>query len=65
MAIGGLEPVLLAGSLLLINLSSTWFSVRREIGAYVAFTALGIYAIGTIWNYGLLLYQKWNHDRHT
>ena len=35
---------------------------RREIGAYLAFLALGIYAVSTLW-VDLALYREWRERR--
>ena len=44
-----LEPLLLAGSIYMVHFISTFFADRRAVGAYLAFLALGIYAIATVW----------------
>ncbi|MCP4288315.1 MAG: hypothetical protein GY792_28460 [Gammaproteobacteria bacterium] len=60
----GLEPLLLAGSVYIVNFISTFFVERRDIGAYVAFIGLGIYAIGVIWS-DISIYRNWKNGRRT
>ncbi len=64
MVIRGLEPLLLIGSLIWVEFISTFFADRREIGAYLAFCAIGIYAIGAIWS-DVALYRNWKYERHS
>ena len=59
-----LEPALLIGSVIWVDFLSTFFADRRELGAYLAFSALGLYAIGTIWA-DLQIYRKWKNERGT
>jgi hypothetical protein len=57
-----LEPVLIAGSIYAVHFISSFFADRREIGAYLAFLALGIYAVSTLW-VDLALYREWRERR--
>ncbi len=57
-----LEPPLIAGSIYAVHFISSFFADRREIGAYLAFLGLGIYAIATIW-VDLAVYRKWREQR--
>jgi hypothetical protein len=59
-----LEPFFLAGSLFVIEFASTFFADRREIGAYVAFLAIALYATGALWS-DISLYLKWKNDNRT
>ena len=62
MGVRVLEPALIAGSIYAVHFISTFFADRREIGAYLAFLALGIYAIATV-QVNLSLYRKWRERR--
>ena len=62
MGVRVLEPALIAGSIFAVHFISTFFADRREIGAYLAFLGLGIYAISTIW-VDVALYRKWRERR--
>jgi hypothetical protein len=57
-----LEPVFLVGSLAWIEFIATFFADRIEIGAYLAFCAIAIYAFGMIYG-DVLLYRAWQHER--
>jgi hypothetical protein len=58
-----LEPFFLAGSLFVVEFASTFFADHREIGAYVAFLAISLYAIGAVWS-DILLYLRWKNEKH-
>ncbi len=45
-----LELPLVAGSFALIDFLATFLTERREIGAWVAFTALALYAAAAVWD---------------
>lgn len=64
LALRGFELLLLGASAWFIDFISTVFADRREIGAYVAFIGLGLYAIGTIWS-DILKYRSWRDERRT
>jgi len=53
-----LEPALIGLSLYVVDFVSTFFADRRAIGAYIAFLALGIYAIGALW-VDAAVYREW------
>ncbi len=57
-----LEPFFLAGSLFVVDFASTFFADRREIGAYVAFLAIALYATGAVWS-DISLYLKWKNEK--
>jgi len=57
----GLELLLIIGSLIWIDFIATFLTDRREIGAYLAYAALGIYAIGAI-RCDILLYRNWKNQ---
>lgn len=57
-----LEPLLLAGSIYMVHFISTFLVERRAMGAYLAFLALGIYAVATIWA-DVALYREWKARR--
>ena len=59
-----LEPFLITYSFVVVNLLSTFFTSGRAIGAYVAFTALGIYAVGALWS-DVNAFQEWRSARKT
>lgn len=60
----GLEPFLLIGSVLVVDFASTFFADRREIGAYLAFFAIALYAVGAIWR-DISLYLRWKNEKNT
>jgi len=62
LGVRGLEPLLLAGSIYMVHFISTFLAESRAIGAYLAFLALGIYAIATIWA-DVTLYREWKARR--
>ena len=62
-AVRGLEVILVPASIGLINFSAS-FLTTRAIGAYWAYCALGVYAIGAIWS-DLTLYKGWRRERRT
>ncbi len=64
LVIRGFEPLLLAGSFFVVDFISTFWGDSRAIGAYLAFTALVFYAIGTLWC-DIILYISWKNQRHT
>jgi hypothetical protein len=53
-----LEPALIGLSLYVIDFVSTFFADRRAIGAYLAFLAIGIYAVGSLWA-DVVVYREW------
>ncbi len=53
-----LEPALIGLSLYVVDFVSTFFADRRAIGAYLAFLALAIYAIGTV-RVDVMAYREW------
>ena len=57
-----LEPALIAGSIWAVHFISTFLADRRALGAYLAFLALGIYAISTA-RVDLALYREWKARR--
>ncbi len=63
-AVRVLELLFLTGSYLFIDFISSFFVDDRAIGAYLAFLALGLYALGAIWS-DVLLYRSWKTGRHT
>lgn len=62
-AVRVLEVILVPASIGLIDFSAS-FLTTRAIGAYWAYCALGVYAIGAIWS-DLTLYQAWRTKRRT
>ena len=56
----GFELLFLIGSLMWIEFIATFLTDRREIGAYLAYLALVIYAIGAI-RCDVLLYRNWKN----
>ncbi len=62
--IRGFEPLLLTGSFFFVEFVSTFLVDHRAIGAYLAFTALVLYSIGTLWS-DIKLYKNWKNQRHT
>lgn len=58
----GLELLLIIGSLIWIEFIATFLTDRREIGAYLAHTAIVVYAIGAIWS-DVGLYRNWKKQR--
>ena len=57
-----LEPVLVAGSLYLVVLLSSAAVERRESGAYLAFCALGIYGLASLWE-DAVAWRSWRRER--
>jgi hypothetical protein len=57
-----LEPLLLVGSFVCVWLLSEFFIHHRESGAYVAYVAVGLYAVGTTWRDGRLV-DHWRRER--
>jgi hypothetical protein len=56
------EPLLIAGSIYLVHFISTFLAERRATGAYLAFLALGIYSIATLWA-DIEVYREWKKRR--
>lgn len=56
------EPLLIAASIYAVHFISTFFADRRAAGAYLAFLALGIYAIATLWA-DIETYREWKERR--
>ena len=54
----GLELLLIIGSLIWIEFIATFLTDRREIGAYLAHTAIVTYAVGAIWS-DVVLFRNW------
>jgi hypothetical protein len=57
-----LEPALIAGSIYMVHFLSTFLADRRAVGAYLAFLALSIYAIATVWT-DVAVYREWKERR--
>ena len=57
-----LEPALIAGSIYAVHFISSFFADRRAIGAYLAFLALGVYAVATVWT-DAAVYREWKARR--
>lgn len=57
-----LEPPLIVGSVLLVEFLATFFADRRAVGAYLAFLALGVYAMAAIWA-DVAAYRNWRRQR--
>jgi hypothetical protein len=62
MAVRILEPALIVGSISLVDFLSTLLADHRALGAYLAFLALGIYAIATIWD-DVATFREWKQQR--
>jgi hypothetical protein len=56
------EPLLIGGSILAVDFISTFLADSRATGAYLAFAALGLYAIATVWE-DLIVYREWKAPR--
>ena len=56
------EPLLLAGSFYLISFIASFLVDRMEAGAYLAFFALGIYALGAVWE-DVVAFRQWRQER--
>jgi hypothetical protein len=59
-----LELPLIVGSFYLVDFISTFLGDRRSFGAYVAFVALGTYALGALWA-DVALYRERRQRRGT
>jgi hypothetical protein len=57
-----LEPPLIVGSIYVVDFLSTFFADHRASGAYLAFLALGIYAIATLWA-DVVVWREWKARR--
>lgn len=57
-----LEPLLIGGSIYAVEFISTFLADSRAAGAYLAFAALGLYAIATVWE-DLVTYRAWKTTR--
>jgi len=62
-AVRVLEVILVPASIGLIDFGAS-FLTTRAIGAYWAYCALGVYAIGAIWS-DVTLYRGWRMQRRT
>jgi hypothetical protein len=54
--------LLIGGSILAVDFISTFLADSRATGAYLAFAALGLYAIATVWE-DLIVYREWKAPR--
>lgn len=59
-----LEPFLIVGSLVCIEILASAFAQRREIGAHVAFGGVATYAFGAFWSDVAFLRDK-RHAKNT
>lgn len=57
-----LEPLLITGSIFVVDFISTFLADQRALGAYLAFLALAIYAVSTVWA-DVEVYRSWKQRR--
>lgn len=62
LAIRVLEPLFIVGSGYSIDVISTLFTSGRASGAYIAFAALGLYTVGTVWE-DINAFRDWRKAR--
>ena len=62
LAIRILEPLFIGYSAYVVDVIATFFTSGRASGAYIAFAALGIYTVGTVWE-DINAFRDWRRAR--